>query len=289
MTLEQVEAILLAQQYVADRPVAMAVHLAMRLGKPLLLEGQTGIGKTELAKVLATALGSELIRLQCYEGLDASTALYEWNFPKQVLRIRLEENSGKSAEEKESLIFSRSFLLERPLLRALTRPDKPPVLLIDEVDRSDEEFEALLLEFLREVQMTIPELGTIKAEQRPIVILTSNRTRELGDALRRRCLYLWMDYPTMERELAIVRARVPGVDEKLAFAAVRLVQRVRDLELEKAPGVAETLEWLQGLLVLGATELTPDLVQQTLGLLVKSREDLLRIRGGTLENLLEGI
>ncbi len=289
MTLEQVEAILLAQQYVADRPVAMAVHLAMRLGKPLLLEGQTGIGKTELAKVLATALGSELIRLQCYEGLDASTALYEWNFPKQVLRIRLEENSGKSAEEKESLIFSRSFLLERPLLRALTRPDKPPVLLIDEVDRSDEEFEALLLEFLSDFQMTIPELGTIKAEQRPIVILTSNRTRELGDALRRRCLYLWMDYPTMERELAIVRARVPGVDEKLAFAAVRLVQRVRDLELEKAPGVAETLEWLQGLLVLGATELTPDLVQQTLGLLVKSREDLLRIRGGTLENLLEGI
>ncbi len=289
MTLEQVEAILLAQQYVADRPVAMAVHLAMRLGKPLLLEGQTGIGKTELAKVLATALGSELIRLQCYEGLDASTALYEWNFPKQVLRIRLEENSGKSAEEKESLIFSRSFLLERPLLRALTRPDKPPVLLIDEVDRSDEEFEALLLEFLSDFQMTIPELGTIKAEQRPIVILTSNRTRELGDALRRRCLYLWMDYPTMERELAIVRARVPGVDEKLAFAAVRLVQRVRGLELEKAPGVAETLEWLQGLLVLGATELTPDLVQQTLGLLVKSREDLLRIRGGTLENLLEGI
>jgi len=288
MTVEAVEALLAAQRYVADRPVAMAVHLAMHLGKPLLLEGQTGIGKTELAKVLAAALGTELIRLQCYEGLDASMALYEWNFPKQVLRIRLEEHSGKSPSEKESLIFSQPFLLERPLLRALTRP-QAPVLLIDEVDRSDEEFEALLLEFLSDFQLTIPELGTIQAQQRPIVILTSNRTRELGEALRRRCLYLWMDYPSLEQELAIVRARVPQVEEKLAFAAVRLVQRLREMQLEKAPGVAETLEWLQGLMLLGAGELTPQLVQETLGLLVKSREDLLRLRGAAVESLLEGI
>lgn len=288
MSVERLSALLAAQQYIADRPVAMALHLATTLGKPLLIEGQAGVGKTELAKSLALATGAELIRLQCYEGLDAAAALYEWNFPKQVLRIKLDEHSGKTVAEKEAAIFSREFLLERPLLRAITRA-VAPVLLIDEIDRADEEFEALLLELLSDFQVTIPELGTIQATQRPHVILTSNRTRELGEALRRRCLYLWLDYPGFEKELAIVRAKVPGIDEDLARRVTRFVQRLRGAGLEKAPGVAETLDWARALVALGVTGLSPMLVQETVGLLAKGRDDAARITGPALERLLDGV
>lgn len=265
----------------AGRPVALAVSLALALERPLLVEGQAGVGKTELAKVLAAALETELIRLQCYEGLDASAALYEWNFPKQVLRLRIEENSGRSAEEKEALIFSEPFLLERPLLRAIRQP-RPPVLLIDEVDRADEEFEALLLELLSDFQVTVPELGTIRATSRPHVILTSNRTRDLSDALRRRCLYLWLEYPDLEKELAIVRARAPEVDPALAEAATRVVQQVRRMDLEKPPGVAETLDWVRSLQALGIARLTPEWVRDTAGVLVKTRADAARLAAADL-------
>ncbi|BDG61199.1 AAA family ATPase [Caldinitratiruptor microaerophilus] len=284
-TPEEIEALLAGQRYVAGRPVALAVSLALNLERPLLIEGQAGVGKTELAKVLAAALGTELIRLQCYEGLDASAALYEWNFPKQVLRLRIEENSGRTAEEKEALIFSEPFLLERPLLRAIRQP-RPPVLLIDEVDRADEEFEALLLELLSDFQVTIPELGTIRATTRPYVILTSNRTRDLSDALRRRCLYLWLEYPDLEKELAIVRARAPEVDPDLAEAVTRVVQQVRRMDLEKPPGVAETLDWVRSLQTLGVSRLTPEWIRDTAGVLVKTRADAARLAAADLGRLL---
>jgi len=265
--------------YIAERPLAMAVFLALRLDRPLLLEGEAGVGKTEVAKVLADVLDTRLIRLQCYEGLDVSTAVYEWNYPRQMLEIRLMEARDEAREATATDIFSERFLIKRPLLQALESTDgRAPVLLIDEVDRADEEFEAYLLELLAEYQITIPELGSLRAEAPPHVILTSNRTREVHDALKRRCLYHWIAYPTFDKELAIVRTRIPGIDEELAARVVEIVQRLRTLDLVKAPGVAETLDWVSALLALGARELTPELVEETFGVVVKYEEDLRRLR-----------
>ena len=262
------------QGYVTDRSVATAVHLATTLGKPLLVEGHPGVGKTEIAKVLATVLQGDLIRLQCYEGLDATTALYEWNYPKQLLHIRMEEGSKRTVAEREADIFTSAFLLQRPLLQAITHPGRPPVLLIDEVDRADEEFEAFLLEVLSEFQVTIPEIGTIRAAARPAVVLTSNRARDLSDALRRRCLYLWIDYPTLEKELRIVRVRVPGIDEHLAREVTAFVHSLRRMKLAKVPGVAETLDWATALVSLHASKLDEELVRETLGCFLKDEADL---------------
>ncbi|MDP2480064.1 MAG: MoxR family ATPase [Candidatus Palauibacterales bacterium] len=274
-----------AQGYVADRDIATAVHLARRLRKPLLVEGEAGVGKTEIAKVVAAAFDMELIRLQCYEGLDVATALYEWNYPRQILRIRMGEAEGASARELEETIFDREYLLERPLLQAISR-EKAPVLLIDEIDRADEEFEAFLLELLSDFQVTIPELGTVRARSHPYVVLTSNGTRELSDALRRRCLYLWVDYPSFEKELRILHARVPdlrtGLDEEVA----RFVQRLRQEKLYKRPGVAETLDWARALEDLGVRDLEPEIVRATLGCLLKDRHDMEGLEPAELERLL---
>jgi MoxR-like ATPase len=250
----------------------------MTLHKPLLIEGHPGVGKTEVAKVLARVLDAELIRLQCYEGLDVATALYEWNYPKQLLHIKLQEGTAASTREREAEIFSREFLLERPLLRAITRPDASPVLLVDEVDRSDEEFEAFLLEVLSDQQVTIPEIGTVRALHPPHVVLTSNRTRELSEALRRRCLYLWVDYPDFEKEVRIVREKVPGVGTRVANEVVRFVQRLRTRRLGKTPGVAESLDWAQALGALGADQLRDELVDETLGCVLKDEGDLRDVR-----------
>ena len=250
----------------------------MTLHKPLLIEGHPGVGKTEVAKVLARALDAELIRLQCYEGLDVNTALYEWNYAKQLLHIRLQEGTAATTREREAEIFSREFLLERPLLRAITQPDASPVLLVDEVDRSDEEFEAFLLEVLSDHQVTIPEIGTVRATHPPHVVLTSNRTRELSEALRRRCLYLWVDYPDYEKELRIVRTKVPGLEMRLAEQVVHFIQRVRTRRLSKTPGVAESLDWAQALVALGADGLARDVVNETLGCVLKDEADLRDVR-----------
>src|SRR5437899_3261296 len=257
--------------------------------KPLLVDGAAGVGKTELAKVLARVLGTELIRLQCYEGLDVQTALYEWDYPRQLLRLRLSEGRGEDPREVEARIFSRDYLLERPLLRAITRPDRSPVLLIDEVDRADDGFEAFLLELLSDFQATIPELGTIRAEHPPYVVLTSNRTRELGDALRRRCLYLFIDYPTFEKELAIVRRKVPGVNGQLAGQIAAFMQFVRRAKLEKTPGLAETLDWSAALSALHRDHLDREAVEQTLGALFKHRDDANLMRAQWLDHLLRGV
>jgi MoxR-like ATPase len=266
------------EAYVTDRATATAVYLAMALHKPLLIEGHPGVGKTEVAKVLARALDAELIRLQCYEGLDVTTSLYEWNYAKQLLHIKLQEGSAASTREREAEIFSREFLLERPLLRAITRTAGSPVLLVDEVDRSDEEFEAFLLEVLSDHQVTIPEIGTIRATHPPHVVLTSNRTRELSEALRRRCLYLWVDYPTFDKEVRIVRSKVPSIEERLAVEVVRFVQGVRGRRLSKTPGVAESLDWAQALVALGADSLNDDLVDETLGCVLKDEGDIRDVR-----------
>ena len=266
------------EAYVADPAIATSLQLATELQKPLLIEGHAGVGKTEIAKVLAKVTGSELIRLQCYEGLDASTALYEWNYAKQLLHIRLHERDGKSAAAAEAEIFGEPFLLKRPLLQAIAHSGRAPVLLIDEIDRSDEEFEAFLLEVLSDFQVTVPEIGTIKAVERPKVILTSNRSRELSDALRRRCLYLWIDYPPFEKELTIVRRKVPGASEALAQQIVGMIQRVRRAKLSKVPGVSETLDWAQALVALHADQLNPELVRETLGCFVKDESDLRKVR-----------
>jgi MoxR-like ATPase len=266
------------EAFVTDRATATAVYLAMTLHKPLLIEGHPGVGKTEVAKVLARTLDTELIRLQCYEGLDVTTALYEWNYPKQLLHIKLEERSDRSIREKEAVIFSESFLLKRPLLDAITREARSPVLLVDEVDRSDEEFEAFLLEVLSDYQVTIPEIGTVRATHEPYVVLTSNRTRELSEALRRRCLYLWVDYPTLAKELSIVRAKVPGIDERLAGELAAFVQAVRRQSLTKTPGVAETLDWAQALIALDARALDDEVVDETLGCFLKDESDIRRLR-----------
>jgi MoxR-like ATPase len=273
-----------ARGYVADRDIATAVHLARRLRKPLLVEGEAGVGKTEIAKVVAAAFDMELIRLQCYEGLDVATALYEWNYPRQILRIRMGEAEGASARELEETIFDREYLLERPLLQAISR-DEPPVLLIDEIDRADEEFEAFLLELLSDFQVTIPELGTVRARSHPYVVLTSNGTRELSDALRRRCLYLWVDYPSFEKELRILHARVPELKVGLDDEVARFVQRLREEKLYKRPGVAETLDWARALEDLGVRTLEPEVVRATLGCLLKDRHDMEGLEPHDLERL----
>jgi len=265
--------------YVADRALATVIFLGLELGRPILFEGEAGVGKTEVAKVLASMLGSRLIRLQCYEGLDVTTAVYEWNYPRQMLEIRLREARGETQTSAHD-IFGPDFLIRRPLLQALESTDGvPPVLLIDEIDRADEEFEAYLLEILSDFQVTVPEIGTIKATHPPRVVLTSNRTREVHDALKRRCLYHWIDYPTADKEYAIVQARLPGMDERLARNVVGFVQRLRQVELTKLPGVAETLDWAAALLALGAPSLSPEIIDPTLGVLLKYEEDVRAIRG----------
>ncbi|MGQ0649519.1 MAG: AAA family ATPase [Gemmatimonadaceae bacterium] len=268
-----------ASSYITDREVATAVYLATALQKPLLVEGHPGVGKTEIAKVLAAVLGADLIRLQCYEGLDAASALYEWNYPRQLLHLKLDESSNAPLAERERSLFSEAFLLKRPLLAAITHPGKAPVLLIDEVDRADEEFEAFLLEVLSDFQVTIPELGTIKATERPVVVLTSNRTRELSEALRRRCLYLWIGYPSFDKELQIVRARVPGISERLARELTAFLQSLRRTRLEKTPGVAESLDWAMALVVLHADHLDEDLIRATMGCVLKDERDFQRLEG----------
>src|SRR5437867_833899 len=270
LTIDSLEAAFAAERYVADRDLATAVYLALTLDRPLLLEGEAGVGKTEVGRTLAAVLKTELIRLQCYEGLDVNTAVYEWDYPRQMLEIRLLEARGEAKSAATRDIFSEEFLIRRPLLQALeSRAAEPPVLLIDEVDRADEEFEAFLLEILSDFAVTVPEIGTIRAERPPRVILTSNRTREVHDALKRRCLYHWIDYPTQARELAILHARLPQVPEALAREVVSFVQRLRTADLTKAPGIAETLDWAAALLALGARHLEPAQVEQTLGVRLK--------------------
>ena len=273
--------------YLADRGLATVLHLALVLEKPLLLEGEAGVGKTELAKVLADVTGARLIRLQCYEGIDVAHALYDWSYARQMLYIRtLEAAQAGGGKERLHELFGREFLVRRPLLDAIENDDPvPPVLLIDEIDRADDEFEAFLLELLSDFQVTIPEIGTIRAERRPVVILTSNRTRELHDALKRRCLYHWIGHPSLEREIAIVRARVPGVPERLAAEAAAFVQELRRLDLAKAPGVAETIDWTQALVALGQEELEAGVVDATLGSVLKYHEDLERVRDAGLQEL----
>ncbi len=269
-----------AAEYVTDAPIATSVHLALVLQKPLLIEGHAGVGKTEVAKVMARMLGTNLIRLQCYEGLDAATALYEWNYQKQLLHIKLSEQSGNNRPmgEKEREIFSEEFLLRRPLLQAISQAERAPVLLVDELDRAEEELEAFMLEVFSDWQVTIPEIGTIKAVQPPHVILTSNRTRELSDALRRRCLYLWIDYPGLDKEVRIVERKVPGVNARLAREIAHFMEGLRRLRLSKVPGVAETLDWARALVSLHADHLDETLVSETLGVVLKDAEDIKRFR-----------
>ncbi len=270
---KQIQRLLEQQVYIADAAIATALYLSMTLGKPLLIEGPAGVGKTEIAKALANALDTRLIRLQCYEGLDATTALYEWNYPKQLLHLKLDRSTA-SETEQEAVIFSEAFLLKRPLLQAITEHDRAPVLLVDEIDRSDEEFEAFLLEVLSDYQVTIPEIGSIKATHRPHVVLTSNRSRDLSDALRRRCLYHWIDYPALEKELEIVRAKVPAIEADLAARVTQIMQATRTMSLSKIPGVAETLDWANALVALQATELNEEIVAETLGCFLKDESDV---------------
>ena len=303
--IHDLQASMRAHGYVAERSIVTAVHLARAMEKPLLIEGDAGVGKTEVAKVLAALLDTELIRLQCYEGLDVNTALYEWNYQKQLLRLRIAADERRAAasgnpaaherqtpapgnpadRDLEDLIFGRRYLLERPLLRAITRPDAPPVLLIDEIDRADEGFEAFLLEVLSDFQVTIPELGTIRAAHRPVVILTSNRTREIGDALRRRCLYLYIEHPPFEKEVEIVRTKVPGIADRLAAEITHFVQALRGRALMKPPGVAETLDWALALVTLHRDALDAATVAETLGCLVKDRHDMGDLDGKQVEAL----
>ena len=277
-TIEDVEQRLRERKYIGDRGLATSIFLALKLEKPLFIEGEAGVGKTEAAKVMADVLGARLIRLQCYEGIDLAHAVYEWNYPRQLLHIRLMgEGEDRRAAERE--IFSSEFLLRRPLLDAIDNDDPtPPVLLIDEIDRSDEEFEAFLLELLSDFQVSIPEIGTIKAKRAPFVVITSNRTREVHDALKRRCLYHWIDYPDLEKEVEIVRARAPEAADGLAREVAGLVQGLRSMDLYKVPGVAETLDWARSLAALGATRIDSSLVNATLGAALKYQEDLERVR-----------
>src|SRR5271156_2671917 len=281
-------AMLGSAEYVADRSLATAVHLALHLKRPLFLEGEAGVGKTEIAKVLASALKRKLIRLQCYEGLDVASAVYEWDYARQMIEIRLAEAADEGRSEIESAIFSERFLIKRPLLQAL-EPEigGAPVLLIDELDRTDEPFEAYLLELLSDFQVTIPEIGTIKAEHPPIVIITSNRTREIHDALKRRCFYYWVDYPDAERELAILRVKAPGAAEALSREVVQFVQKLRTRQdLFKLPGVAETIDWAHALTQLDVLALTPEAINDTLGVLLKYQDDIAKIHGSEAERLL---
>jgi len=288
-TIDDLQQALAANDYVADRPLATAIYLALKLQKPLLLEGEAGVGKTEVAKTLARMLDRHLIRLQCYEGLDVNTTIYEWNYTRQMLQIRLLEATGATESQatmKE--IFGPEFLIKRPLLQAIEdSADGPPILLIDEIDRADEEFEAFLLELLSDWQISIPEIGTIRAAQPPIVIITSNRTREVHDALKRRCLFYWIDYPSLEKERRIVAARIPGASERLAQQLVAFVQELRKMDLYKLPGVAETIDWAAALIALDAESLTPALIDDTLGAILKYQDDINQVRGTGVRSLLE--
>jgi len=287
-SIEQLEVLLAGERYIADRGLATSIYLALTLQRPLLLEGEAGVGKTEVAKVLASGLGASLIRLQCYEGLDISQAVYEWNYARQLLEIRLMEAAGVvDRREAARELFGEEFLIKRPLLQALSNGgERPPVLLIDELDRADEEFEGFLLELLADFQITIPELGTIRAAVPPVVIITSNRTRELHDALKRRCLYFWIEYPDFEKELRIVRTKVPGAPARLAEQVTAFVQELRTTDLYKAAGVSETLDWVAALVALDRTELDPETIDQTLGLLLKNQEDIQSVRGERVSELL---
>ncbi len=275
--LSDISKLLYEQGYITDDSVAMSVFLSLQLNKPLLVEGPAGVGKTEIAKVLANALNTDLIRLQCYEGLDATHALYEWNYQRQLLHLKAAEQQQQSIEEKEKTIFSDAFLLKRPLLKAITY-HKKPVLLIDEIDRSDEEFESFLLEILSDWQITIPEIGTITATHIPQVILTGNRTRELSEALRRRCLYLYIDYPGFEKEWLIVKNKIPGIDNKLGEQICRFMQQLRTMKLEKTPGIAETLDWVMALVALHIDHLDKDTIEKTLGVVVKDWKDTRQVQ-----------
>ena len=271
--LARVQKMLNEQGYITEDSIVMSVFLAMQLNKPLLIEGPAGVGKTEIAKVMASALDTDLIRLQCYEGLDAPQALYEWNYQRQLLYLKMDEQSSKSVEEKEQTLFGENFLLKRPLLQAITH-QKAPVLLIDEVDRADEEFESFLLEVLSDWQITIPEIGTIQATHKPYVVVTSNRVREISEALRRRCMYLWITYPTFEKELNIVRGKVPQIDAQLADQICGFMQEVRKMRLQKVPGIAETLDWAMALAALHIDHLDKKIVEDTLGLVLKDWQDI---------------
>jgi MoxR-like ATPase len=287
-SIDQLQEVLRGHSYIADRGLATAVFLALKLQRPLFLEGEPGVGKTEVAKVVAEMLDTELIRLQCYEGLDVNQAVYEWNYTRQMLHIRLLEARGEKAQEAE--LFGEEFLLERPLLQAIEASrQKAAVLLIDEVDRSDEEFEAFLLEILSDFQITVPEIGTIKAVKPPVVVLTSNRTREVHDALKRRCIYYWIDYPTFEKELDIVQAKVPAAPEQLARQVTRYIQELREADLYKLPGVAETLDWTAALVALDQQALTLDVVRDTLGVILKYQDDISRINGETARQILDRV
>ena len=275
--------------YIVEEELATVLLLALRLQKPLLLEGPPGVGKTEAARILADHLDTELIRLQCYEGLDVNTAIYEWNYQKQLLSIKINEHADLSARQKEQHIFGNEYLLRRPLLKAITADDKSPVLLIDEVDRADEEFEAFLLELLSDFQITIPEMGTIVAKHRPVVVLTSNRTRELSDALKRRCLYHWIDYPNFDKEIRIVRKRLPEINEQIARQLVSFVEQLRAMNLQKSPGIAETLDWTRGLLALQADTFSAEYIAKTLGCVLKSDYDIHSVKSHGISQMLEEI
>ena len=288
-SIDEVTAALAENVYIADRSLATAIFLALKLQRPLFLEGEAGVGKTEVAKVLSRLLERPLIRLQCYEGLDVSTAVYEWNYTRQMLQIRLMEATG-TARDHDAVqgLFSDDFLLRRPLLQAIdSRNGSAPVLLIDELDRADEEFEAFLLEVLSDYQITIPEIGTIRAEQPPVVIITSNRTREVHDALKRRCLYHWIDYPSFEKEYGIVLAKVPNAPERLARQVVAFVQELRQAELYKLPGVAETLDWINALVALDQEQLSEEVVNETLGVLLKYRDDIQKVQGESVRQIID--
>ncbi|MDB5596023.1 MAG: ATPase [Hyphomicrobiales bacterium] len=284
-SIDETLTLLTRADYVADRALATVLFLSLKMGRPLFLEGEAGVGKTEIAKVLASTLGRKLIRLQCYEGLDVASAVYEWNYARQMMAIRLAEASGESDRERiEHDVFSERYLIKRPLLQALeTTTEGPPVLLIDELDRTDDAFEAFLLEILSDFQVTIPELGTIRAEHPPIVIITSNRTREIHDALKRRCLYHWVDYPDAAREMQILRTKVPGASKKLTREIVAFVQTLRKKDLFKQPGVAETLDWASALTELDAVSLDPAMVSDTLGVLLKYQDDIQRLQGSATQ------
>jgi MoxR-like ATPase len=290
-SIDETQALLAGADYVADRALSTVLFLALKMGRPLFLEGEAGVGKTEIAKVLASALDRPLIRLQCYEGLDVSSALYEWNYAAQMIEIRMREATGDTARDAmRSDIFSERFLVRRPLLQALDgAPGRAPVLLIDELDRTDEAFEAFLLEILSDFQVTIPEFGTVKAAEPPIVVVTTNRTREIHDALKRRCLYHWVDYPDADRELEIVRRKAPRANADLSAELVRFVQRLRKLDLFKAPGVAETIDWANALTELDAVALDPALVSDTLGVLLKYQDDIARIETGEGREILASV